>query len=268
MYRVFPFRKIFRKKNIFKEIIKKNDDNINIILDDIKDELIGIKKGIEIILSVFNDLCLEFKEFSIVNNIIEIIPTIYQINEKYKLECKELYFLFQIKYVFKLANLVDKDDKNILSKFLRGLSRYRYSYQEDEANINDYNDLISMFKYHLNKNENEKGRCIIKILIYEYKKRIKYDQILDILLNILKENEILMKTSQLLFHEIISQYFDGTEIDLDKISDYNTTDHFLILISSFSNNEYIEQILLEVLESKFNAHCMSYTNEINNIIKY
>ena len=77
-----------------------------------------------------------------------------------------------------------------------------------------------------------------------------------------------MKTSQLLFHEIISQYFDGTEIDLDKISDYNTTDHFLILISSFSNNEYIEQILLEVLESKFNAHFMSYTNEINNIIKY
>ena len=52
----------------------------------------------------------------------------YQINEKYKLECKELYFLFQIKYVFKLANLVDKDDKNILSKFLRGLSKYRYSY--------------------------------------------------------------------------------------------------------------------------------------------
>ena len=132
----------------------------------------------------------------------------YQINEKYKLECKELYFLFQINYVFKLANLVDKDDKNILSKFLRGLSKYRYSYQEDEANINDYNDLISMFKYHLNKNENEKSRCIIKILIYEYKKRIKYDKILNILLNILKENEILMKTSQLLFHEIISQYFD------------------------------------------------------------
>ena len=125
-----------------------------------------------------------------------------------------------------------------------------------------------MFKYHLNKNENEKSRCIIKILIYEYKKRIKYDKILDILLKILKENEILMKTSQLLFHEIISQYFEGTEIDLDKISDYNTKDHFLILINSFSNNEFIEQILLEVLESKFNAHFMSYTNEINNTIKY
>ena len=79
---------------------------------------------------------------------------------------------------------------------------------------------------------------------------------------------MLMKTSQLLLHEILSQYFEGTEINLDKISDYNTTDHFLVLISSFSNNEYIEQILLEVLESKFNAHFMSYTNEINNTIKY
>ena len=30
----------------------------------------------------------------------------------------------------------------------------------------------------------------------------------------------------------------------------------------------MEQILLEVFESKFNAHFMSYTNEINNTIKY
>ena len=63
-------------------------------------------------------------------------------------------------------------------------------------------------------------------------------------------------------------YFDKPLRNLEKISDYNTTDHFLVLISSFSNNEYIEQILLEVLESKFNAHFMSYTNEINNTIKY
>ena len=77
-----------------------------------------------------------------------------------------------------------------------------------------------------------------------------------------------MKTSQLLFHEILSQYFDGTEITLDKISDYSTNDHFLKLIGSFSNNEYIEQILLEVFESKFNAHFMSYTNEINKTINY
>ena len=40
------------------------------------------------------------------------------------------------------------------------------------------------------------------------------------------------------------------------------------LIGSFSNNEYIEQILLEVFESKFNAHFMSYTNEINKTINY
>ena len=168
----FHLGKYFDKKNIFQEILNKKNENIDIIEDDIKDELIGIKKGIEIILSVFNDLCLEFKESSIVKNVIEIIPTMYHINEKYKLNCKELYFLFQIKYAFQLANLVNKDDKNIFSKFLRGLSKYRYLYKEAKDNINDmntYNDLIIMFKYHLNKNENEKCRCIIKILIQEYK---------------------------------------------------------------------------------------------------
>ena len=134
----FHLGKYFEKKNIFKEILKKKDDNINIIEDDIIEELIGIKKGIEIILGVFNDLCLEFKDISIAKNIIEIIPTMHHINEKYKLECKELYFLFQIKYALKFTNLIDKNDKNIFSKFLRGLSKYRYSYKE---NITDYNDI-------------------------------------------------------------------------------------------------------------------------------
>ena len=40
----------------------------------------------------------------------------------------------------------------------------------------------------------------------------------------------------------------------------------MILIGSFSNNEQIEQILLEVFESKFNSHYISYTNEINKTI--
>ena len=40
----FHLGKYLEKKNIFKEILKKNDDNINIIIDDIKDELIAIKK--------------------------------------------------------------------------------------------------------------------------------------------------------------------------------------------------------------------------------
>ena len=125
-----------------------------------------------------------------------------------------------------------------------------------------------MFNSHINKKDLENQRYVIKILLQEYKKRIKDEKILDILINILKDNEPLMKTSQLLFHEILSQYFNGTEIDLDRISNYNTNDHFLILISSFSNNEYLEQILLEVFESKFNSHFMSYTNEINVTIKY
>ena len=117
------------------------------------------------------------------------------------------------------------------------------------------------------KEKNEKYRYIINILVQEYKKCYKDNKILDVLIKIM-ENKSLLKVSQLLFHEIISQYFNGTEIILDKITNYNTDDYFLKLISSHSNSLYLEQILLEVFESKFNAHFMSYTNEINNTIKY
>ena len=268
----FHSGKYFNKKNIFKEILKKQDANIDIIKDDFKSELLGIKKGMEIILSVFNDLCLDFHDNSLTKNILEIIPTMYHINEKYKLNCKELYFLLQIKYTLKIYYSLNKDkgmnDENIFTKFLNCLKKYRNLYKDKNINNNSYDDLIRTFKSHISKDDKKQNRCLIKILIQEYKKRIKDDKFLDILLNILKENEQLMKSSQLLFHEILSQYFDGTEINIDKISDYNTNDHFLKLIGSFSNNEYIEQILLEVFESKFNAHFMSYTNEINKTINY
>ena len=266
----FHLGKYFNKKNIFKEILKKKDVDLDITNDDIKYELKGIKKGMEIILSVFNDLCLEFHDNILTKHILEIIPTMYNINEKYKLKCKELYFLIQIKYALKIFDSLDKgkemNDKNIFTKFLKNLLKYRYSYQEKNINDNSYDDLI--FKQYLPKFDIKKRRCIIKILVQEYKKRIKDEKILDILLNILKSNESLLKTSQLLFHEILSKYFNGTEINIFRISYYNTSDHFLILIGSFSNNEYIEQILLEVFESKFNAHFMSYTNEINKTINY
>ena len=262
----FNSKKIFNKKNIFQEVLKKREENIDIKIDDIKNELVGIKKGLEIILSVLNNLCLEFHEYDLIKNVIEIIPTMYNINQKYKLNCKELYFLIEIKYILKISDSKSLD-KNIFHKFLRCLNKYRYSYKE-KNNIDNYGELISMFKSHSQKEDNKSNRYIIKILIQEYKKRIKYDKILDILFNILKENEHLMKTSQLLFHEIISHYFDGTKLNLDKISNYNTNDNFLNLISTLSENEYMEQILLEVFESKFNAHFMSYTNEINNTIRY
>ena len=263
----FHLGKYFIKKNIFKEILKKKDVNIDIIKDGNKYELLGIKKGMEIILSVFNDLCLEFHDSSLTKNILEIIPTMYHINEKYKLNCKELYFLIQIKYALKLYDSLNKgkgmNDENIFTKFLKCLPK-----KEKSINNNSYDDLIKIFKSPKLKYDKKQNRYLIKILIQEYKKRITDENILDILLNILKENEQLMKTSQLLFHEILSQYFNGTEINIDKISDYNTNDHFLKLIGSFSNNEFIEQILLEVFESKFNAHFMSYTNEINKTINY
>ena len=50
----------------------------------------------EIILSVFNDLCLEFHDNLLTKHISEIILTMYHINKKYKLNSKELYFLIQI----------------------------------------------------------------------------------------------------------------------------------------------------------------------------
>ena len=95
----FNSKKIFNKKNIFQEVLKKREENIDIKIDDIKNELVGIKKGLEIILSVLNNLCLEFHEYDLIKNVIEIIPTMYNINQKYKLNCKELYFLIEIKYI-------------------------------------------------------------------------------------------------------------------------------------------------------------------------
>ena len=271
----FHSGKYFKKKNIFKEISQKKDIDIDLEVDEIKDELIGIKKGMEIILNAFNDMCIEFHDFNVIKNVIEIIPTMYHINQKYKLNCKELYFLLEIKYVLKITELLKNEEnekkiENIFTKFLRGLNSCKYLYKKNDINEDKtkYNDLLFVFMQHIGKTENDKYRYLIKILLQEYKKRYKNNKILDLLLNILKENESLLKNSQLLLHEILSQYFNGTEIDLDKISDYKTKDHFLILISSFHNSVFMEQILLEVFESKFNAHFMSYTNEINNTIKY
>ena len=268
----FHVNKIFNKKNIFRELLKKRDAKIDNNYDDIQDDLIGIKNGMEYILSVFNDLCLETPDFKVTKNIIEIIPNMSRINEKYNLNCKELYFLIQIKYIFTITNALNKDpnsfDTNVFGKYLRCLKKYRYSFKEDKDDNKYYEDLVSMFQPEKYKNDKEKHRYIIKILIQEYNKRKNNNKILDELLSILKNYQTLLKTSQLLFHEILSQYFNGTEIDLDKISNYNTDDYFLKLISFYSNDDYIEQILLEVFESKFNSHFMSYTNEINRTIKY
>ena len=111
-----------------------------------KSELLGIKKGMEIILGVFNDLCLDFHDNSLTKNILEIIPTMYRINEKYKLNCKELYFLLQIKYTLKIYYSLNKDkgmnDENIFTKFLNCLKKYRNLYKDKNINNNSYDDLI------------------------------------------------------------------------------------------------------------------------------
>ena len=150
----------------------------------------------------------------------------------------------------------------------------RYLYRENSERENAYKNLKLALYEHINKkndnNKNDKYRFIIKIFLQEYKKGYKDNKILDDLMKIMDDN--LLKVSQLLFHEILSQYFDGSEINFDKITNYNTDDYFLKLIASLSTinktNKIIEQILLEVFESKFNAHFMSLTNEINNTIKY
>ena len=64
----------------------------------------------EIILNAFNDMCIEFHDFNVIKNVIEIIPTMYHINQKYKLNCKELYFLLEIKYVLKITELLKNEE--------------------------------------------------------------------------------------------------------------------------------------------------------------
>ena len=226
----------------------------------------------EIILSVLNDKCIGDPDS--ISKIIEIIPIMENIEQKYNLNSKEIYFLIEIKYIYLLIiRCYLKNVENTIGQILRQkLLPCRYLYKENSERYEIYYSLIIDLTSFIKKDDeekekNEKYRYIINILVQEYKKCYKDNKILDVLIKIM-ENKSLLKVSQLLFHEIISQYFNGTEIILDKITNYNTDDYFLKLISSHSNSLYLEQILLEVFESKFNAHFMSYTNEINNTIKY
>ena len=265
----FNLENIFNNKNIFKEILNKKFYKVEKEKNKFN-KIIGIKRSFEIILSIFNDKCIEDPES--ISKIIEIIPTMYQIEQKYKLNCEEIYFLIEIKYVYlfiKKSNI--KNDENIIRQVLKqNLIPCRYLYKENSEREEPYNSLILCLNSYIKKEDmdkNNKYRYIIKILVQEYKKCFNDNKILDDLMKIL-ENKSLLIVSQLLFHEILSRYFKGTELIFEKITDYNTNDYFLKLISSHSNSLYLEQILLEVFESKFNAHFMSVTNEINNTIKY
>ena len=273
LYCVIYFKKenIF-KKNIFKEILNKKLKKKELVKE-AKTNLIGIKIGMEIILSVLNDKCVEDPKS--INRIIEIIPSMYQIEQKYNLNCKEIYLLLQIKYIYLLIIKSNENiQENIMGSILRQkLIPCRYLDKDNEQREEIYKSLIFSLYPFIKKedtNKNEKYRYIIKILVQEYKKYYQDNKILDVLMRILEDKALLnlLKVSQLLFHEILSKYFQGTELNFDIIKNYNTDDYFLKLISKYSNSIYIEQILLEVFESIFNAHFMSYTNEINNTIKY
>ena len=52
----------------------------------------------EIILSVLNDKCIEDPDS--ISKIIEIIPIMENIEQKYNLNSKEIYFLIEIKYIY------------------------------------------------------------------------------------------------------------------------------------------------------------------------
>ena len=111
----FKKEKIFKKKNIFQEIINNRLNKVDIEKDD-KRETIGLKKGIELILSVINDKCID--EPQSLSKVIEIIPTMYQIEQKYKLNSKEIYFLLEIKYIYLLIKKLNlKNDENVRSNF-------------------------------------------------------------------------------------------------------------------------------------------------------
>ena len=86
----FKLEKIFQKKNIFNEISNKRLNKVDIDNDD-KKNIIGLKKAMETIICVLNDRCIEDPES--IARIIEVIPTLYQIEQKNNLNSKEIYFL-------------------------------------------------------------------------------------------------------------------------------------------------------------------------------
>ena len=146
----FNKEKIFKKKNIFQEILNKRLDKID-IEKECKRKIIGLKKGIEIILSVLNTKCIEEPEC--IKKIIEIIPTMYHIEEKLKLNSKEIYFLMEIQYVYLFITKSNiKNDLNMLGQILRQkLSPCRYLYRENSERYEIYNELILSLSSYIKK---------------------------------------------------------------------------------------------------------------------
>ena len=66
----------------------------------------------ELIIGFLNDKCIENP--NLVQKIIEIIPTMFHIEQKYDLKSKEIYFLNEIKYIFEIFEC--EKEKNVKKK--------------------------------------------------------------------------------------------------------------------------------------------------------
>ena len=151
----FKLEDIFKKKNIFQEILKKKN-NVD-IEDNDKEEIIGIKMGMEFILSVLNDKCVEEPVY--ISKIIEIIPTMYNIEQKYNINSKEIYFLIEIKYIYLLIQKLNiKNYENELRQILKQkLIPCRYLYRINYEREELYNALILSLIQLIKKEDDKKN---------------------------------------------------------------------------------------------------------------
>ena len=101
-------------------------------------------------------------------------------------------------------------------------------------------------------------------MLQEYKKYDGKEFYLNILINkLLIDKFKLIKYSHIIFHEILSKYVSGKNIFIDEITNYEN-DSFLkimkenLFLIDSKTQQYLEEIILEVFETKFNAYFMGY----------
>ena len=120
--------KLFEKTNIYNEVLKtikiydkenlengeKDKNNINQINAKIEDKYV-LKKFMSILITIFNEKCLQNPKY--IKKARDIMPSMYNLNERKKLCCKELYTFIEICSIYdalEMKKLIMK--KNLAKK--------------------------------------------------------------------------------------------------------------------------------------------------------
>ena len=269
--------KIYEKNNAENEKVHENPFNIN-------DEYV-LQKFMSILISIFIEQCLQNPK--IIKKAREIIPNMYNINERKQLLCKELYTFIEISSIYDALEKEEiNDEKEFLKKIKNILEPFKnikdcYKIIKDNNKVigneyinNNYQLLFMNIKSAI-KPENiiKAFNLYIQILLHEDKKFEGNEFFLNVLINnLLKDKFKLIKYSHIIFHEILSKYVSGKNIFINKIINFQG-DSFLKIIKEnielmdITTRQYFEEIILEVFETKFNAYFEGFKSHNNNCNK-